>query len=381
MDLGESGAAAIAAVQARAAGERDLHRRRIADVLTAHGVSADIESLSASALDHARVTLHFHPDRLIADGRTVAEALRDEGSYRSQFETGISNGGLTAHPGGDRDEWERRLFEGAYHAPPRIRATMALRPKYGGLNLAGFSNGPAPAFGSCALVLGRREAARTTFLFGDSSEQYEDIGTADACEPVLAALFERVAATGQMLGLRDVSVPELAELLSGEVARPAAFCRVADEYIETHTHGRISLTSDADALLLDPSYRRTPTATALLEAAERYGLSVRWHEGSQLTLATFPASTPVQSGHAPSRWEQFLLSGRAARLAARVIADHAEDPGILTAAAIGDATRIFLREPGDWAEWGAPDPSLTVFKDLWRILVVYGTAHSSGAVP
>jgi Protein of unknown function (DUF3626) len=33
--------------------------------------------------------------------------------YRSQFETGISNGGL----GGDRDAWERALFGGAYQAP------------------------------------------------------------------------------------------------------------------------------------------------------------------------------------------------------------------------------------------------------------------------
>ena len=73
----------------------------------------------------ARVTLNFHPDRVMSDGRTVAEALRDEGIYRSQFETGISNGGLTAFPGGDRDEWERRLFDGAYHAPSTAAASEA----------------------------------------------------------------------------------------------------------------------------------------------------------------------------------------------------------------------------------------------------------------
>ena len=42
-----------------------------------------------------RVTLNFHPDRLL-DGRTVLRRLADEGVYRSQFETGTSNGGLTA---------------------------------------------------------------------------------------------------------------------------------------------------------------------------------------------------------------------------------------------------------------------------------------------
>jgi Protein of unknown function (DUF3626) len=62
------------------------------------------------------LTINFHPDRLLADGRSVARALRDEGVYPSQFETRISNGGLTAYPGGDRDRWEETLFAGAYQA-------------------------------------------------------------------------------------------------------------------------------------------------------------------------------------------------------------------------------------------------------------------------
>jgi hypothetical protein len=48
-----------------------------------------------------RVTLNFHPDRL-AGGVTTLEAMARDGTVRSQFETGTSNGGLTAHPGGDR---------------------------------------------------------------------------------------------------------------------------------------------------------------------------------------------------------------------------------------------------------------------------------------
>ncbi len=42
----------------------------------------------------APITVSFHPDRLLADGRTVVAHLVAEGRYRSQFETGISNGGL-----------------------------------------------------------------------------------------------------------------------------------------------------------------------------------------------------------------------------------------------------------------------------------------------
>lgn len=60
-----------------------------------------------------RVTLNFHPDR-VSGGRTVLGRLADDGMYVSQFVTGTSNGGLTAHPGGDRWRWESRIFGGAY---------------------------------------------------------------------------------------------------------------------------------------------------------------------------------------------------------------------------------------------------------------------------
>ena len=56
-----------------------------------------------------RVTLQFHPDRLHG-GTPILRALASAGVYRSQFETGTSNGGLTAHPGGDRWKWESRIF-------------------------------------------------------------------------------------------------------------------------------------------------------------------------------------------------------------------------------------------------------------------------------
>jgi hypothetical protein len=42
-----------------------------------------------------RVTVHFHPDRLAA-GVPILRRMAGDGVYRSQFETGTSNGGLTA---------------------------------------------------------------------------------------------------------------------------------------------------------------------------------------------------------------------------------------------------------------------------------------------
>jgi hypothetical protein len=55
------------------------------------------------------VTLNFHPDRLHR-GKPILQVLAAEGVFRSQFETGTSNGRLTAYPGGDRWRWENRIF-------------------------------------------------------------------------------------------------------------------------------------------------------------------------------------------------------------------------------------------------------------------------------
>jgi hypothetical protein len=43
-----------------------------------------------------RITLNFHPDR---DDPPILAALAAGGRYRSQFATGTSNGGLSAHAG------------------------------------------------------------------------------------------------------------------------------------------------------------------------------------------------------------------------------------------------------------------------------------------
>src|SRR5262245_4230990 len=94
-----------------------------------------------------RVTINFHPDRLVA-GRPILEVMARDGLYRSQFETGTSNGALTAHPGGSRWRWESRIFGGAYDdAPP------SERPKYGALNFRRRSLGGSPRFGSAHLRL------------------------------------------------------------------------------------------------------------------------------------------------------------------------------------------------------------------------------------
>lgn len=157
-----------------------------------------------------RVTVNFHP------GRGVLAKLAEEGVYRSQFETGTSNGGLTAHPGGARWEWESRLFGGAYdHAHP------AERPKYGALNHRKLAQGGAPRFGSAHLRLKEDVLDRTTFCYPDSVFDPVDFGTA-----------ERFA---------------LIELADADDRDPL------DNYVEAHVHGPVTL-DDVEAVVLDPSF-------------------------------------------------------------------------------------------------------------------------------
>jgi len=120
---------AIAFVRARAQRDRDGALVRIGRVLDAAGIRAQPEELCAGLLRVGVLTINFHPDRIASNGRRVAAALAANGVYRSQFETSISSGGLTAHTGGDRDRWEETLFGGAYQSADEIPAEAPPLPE------------------------------------------------------------------------------------------------------------------------------------------------------------------------------------------------------------------------------------------------------------
>lgn len=173
---------------------------------------------SGPPLDHSlAVTLHFHPDRLVGD-RLLLEHLALDGIYRSQCETGTSNGGLTAHPGGDRWRWESRLFGGAYDTAPAHE-----RPKYGSLNHRRRAAGGCVRFGSAHLRLAPSVLDRATFCYPDSYTEPTAIGTA-AHMPLIA-----LAEQDDTLGHDDP----------------------LDDYIEAHVHGPLPWTRDVEAVVLD----------------------------------------------------------------------------------------------------------------------------------
>lgn len=229
----------------------------------------------------AAVTINFHPDAL-HQGRWVIEALATEGLYRSQFETGISNGGLTAHPGGERWLWEQDIFGGAYDG-----ADPALRPKYGALNLWGRVTGGSPRFGSAHLRLRPHVLARTTFCYPDSCYSPAHFGVADRMG--LVALAERQRASTDVL----------------------------DDYVEAHVHGPLTLGEDVEALVLDACYR----GTEIEAVAATLACPVEWHAGFRMPAARV-ADCVAYRGQA------------FADLAAALMTD-----GVLTPRAIGLARR------------------------------------------
>ncbi len=374
LGLTEANRAALAQVAAHAERERSRHMARIRSVLAAARVDADADALLGAVSSNGALTMSFHPDRLLADGRSVAQALYDDGVYRSQFETRISNGGLTAYPAGDRDSWERALFAGAYQTPG---VPASERPKYGGLNLMNHLNGACPRFGSCHLRLRHAATERATLIFGDSAAKPTDIGVIGAFAPVFAPLLETIASGSGALGRADVDVRSFVEgLMRGDHARgrgvfAPAMAHTLNDYIEAQVHGELRLATDAEAVVIDPAFRGTPAGELLLRAARRHGMQAEWHPGFALALSDVPQDAPDAPDAALMRWQAFCANGRALRLARRVAEEQDSEPR-LDAANIGQAAVSVVLEPERWQDWGEPHEVLVHLKDLWLMLVADG---------
>jgi hypothetical protein len=336
-------------VRRRAEEARGRARAAIVATLARAGVAPSALDAQLSPLrEHARATLSFHPDRLLADGFTVAESLLRQGRYRNQFETGVTSGSRTAFAGGNRDGWEQELFGGAYHEPG---VTLEERPKYGALNLMQHLDGGSPRFGSCFLVLRPHVLGRCTLTWGDSHEGPEHVGTLDVLEPLLAPLLERVETKGEALGVSGMDVRSLLHFLSSSERR-GIVARALDTYIEVQVHADVDLAGDVEALVIDPSFEGTPTGERLHEMAARYGAAIDHHPGFVLDVREVPDD---------------FRGPRMVPLAERVAVR-----GQLDAAVVGAAAASLHREPETWADWGTRDETLQHLKQLWHVLVKYG---------
>lgn len=232
-----------------------------------------------------RVNMHFHPDRLFR-GEPILAAMARDGIYRCQFETGTSNGGLTAHRGGDRWKWESRIFGGAYDD-----AAAHERPKYGALNHRRRAVGASPRFGSAYLRLAAHTVERTTFCYPDSVYEPRDFGVA-----------------------AKLALIPLADAFAGDPL---------DDYIEAQVHGPLRFDGDVEALVLDPCYR----GSEVERLARALPCATEWHGGFSANIETIVA-------HPGYRGREF------ADLAAMLARD-----GRLTAREIGEASRAGGHEP------------------------------------
>ena len=188
------------------------------------------------------MTVNFHPDRLVGDELMIARLAR-ENRYQSQFETGTSAGGLSGHPGGDRWEWESRMFGRVYDG-----VAAGARPKYGALDFRRRPAGGSPRFGSSWLRLREPVLDRATFCYPDSVFQPVHFG---------------VAAHMSLIALAEADDKD-----------------PLDDYIEAHVHGPLLIGEDVDAFVLDACYR----ATEVEEAATGLACPLQWHPGHRLSV-------------------------------------------------------------------------------------------------
>lgn len=236
-----------------------------------------------------RVTLNFHPDRH-ASGVPILAALLRDGVYRSQFSTGTSNGGLTAHPGGDRWRWESRIFGGAYD-----EAGPGDRPVYGGLNFRQLPYGASRRFGSAHFRLTAKAATRSTFCYPDSAAEPEQFGTA-----------------------RRMNLVSVAE---ADDTRDAL-----DDYIEAHVHGSVQIEADVEALVLDPCYRGTEVEVA----AELLPCRVEWHGGFRLSVEEMAAHPEYRGAHIVELGRSIAVDGMLdARIIGHALVCGGHDPQAL----------------------------------------------------
>lgn len=331
---------------------------------TLRGLARDehdsLERALAVLAEHGRVMLHFHPDRPCQSGHSVVQGLLRDGVYKSQFETGLSAGSLSAFPGGQRDEWERTLFGAAYHAPG---VALAERPVYGSLELVRHADGPSPRFGSCYLVLKPEVSRRCSFTYGGSQspEVLEHSGTLEHFACCMSALLEAIARDGAGLGVAPLQGRDLLESVTRDIARPydgpagRRVGRSLDSFVEAQVHGPVQLSRDVDWLVAEPAFRGTPVQHELEALARAHALELAWYPGFVLPVSEVPAD----------------FRGPAMPPLARRIAPN----GLLDVRAIGVASTSLFTDPAAWLDHAPYSDTLQHLKQLWHVLVQYGRAR------
>ncbi|WP_430791468.1 DUF3626 domain-containing protein [Virgibacillus flavescens] len=309
----------------------------------------------AKLKQNARIALHFHPDRPDSSMKSVAKSLLEQGTYKSQFETLLSNGSVSALPGGDRDRFEEKIFGGAYQIK---EATNNQRPKYGALHLMLHPDGPSPRFGSCYFLLYPNVSKRCTFTYLDSFDDPNEKGTYEEFDSIMAALLTETFTRDFALGEKNLTPSKLIHHLLDNLEKPFVdpsnkkSARNLNHYIEAQVHGDISLKEDVEILVADPSFQGTSIGQILEELCSQYSIKLYWHGGFAL-----------RSDEVPVDFRGPSMPSLAKRIAQK---------DLLTTKMIGSAAMDLKRNPDSWSDRGTYKEVLQELKLLWHVLVKYG---------
>lgn len=146
---------------------------------------------------------------------------------------------------------------------------------------------------------------------------------------------------------RPAALAVIAEHLAGS----GAAYRTEEVIAAVAAHGRLTVNFHPDRLL--------PGGWTVAEALDREGVyRLCWHPGFEL---------PVDGIDPEFRGPAIPL------LAARVHAEFARPGEPVHAALIGRAAASVVREPARWADRGPAEVTLQHLKQLWHVLVRFGT--------
>ncbi|MFT9847013.1 DUF3626 domain-containing protein [Aneurinibacillus sp. REN35] len=360
MELSKSQLLAIKHFTKYARDHKYKSQATINHILTMSNLSKkDYEKAVGNIKTKAKIGLHFHPDRPDITMKSVAEALLEQGIYKSQFETGISNGSVSAYPGGERDLWEEKMYGGAYQLDG---TTNDQRPKYGALNLMLHPDGPAPRFGSCYFLLSPNVSRRSTYTYLDSHQNPKEKGTYEEFDMIVAALFEESFIRDVAIGEKNLTpgrlMHHLLTNLDSPFITPSANkepSRNLNHYIEAQVHGDISLKDDVEVLVADPSFKDTHIGRTLEKICRTYSIDLYWHMGFVLMTDEVPVDFRGKS--MPS-------------LAKRISQNNYIDASI-----IGSAVIDVKRNSESWRDRGTSKEVLQELKLLWHVLVRYGKPY------
>jgi hypothetical protein len=241
-------------------------------------------------------------------------------------------------------------------------------------------DGPIPRFGSCYFVLRQSVTKRTSFTFMGSEDPraIERLGTIGRMHSVMAALLAEIEQGGVVcppwppyraptLGVVKLTIPRLLHILH-ELAHPRKDSateeagRVLDTEIEAQLHGPIDLRLDVELLVVDPLFAVSATGAVLRELAQRYDIPLRWHCGFRLAVCDVPDD---------------FRGPAMPRLARRIAGTN----GTLDAAVIGRAATSLHQQAEAWRDWGGREDALQHLKQLWHVLVHYGSPSCASGSP